>query len=103
MAETGSFPGLDRGLAGKPDPFLSLSAFCTEGRFFAGGRLQDDAEAVTRAELAWDNGQMLIDTVENGVVLFLGQRDELDPATVSFYGSDGALIGRQRALIDDTP
>ena len=101
--ETGSFLGLDRGLAGKPDPFLTLSAFCTEGLFFAGGRLHDDAGTVTRVEFAWDDGQTLTDMVENGVVLFLGHRDELDPATASFYGFDGALLGRQRALIDEAP
>src|ERR1700739_1884302 len=68
---TCSFLGPDRIGARKPDPFLSVGAFCAEGLFFAGGRLQDESGAVTRVELAWDDGQTLTDTIENGVALFL--------------------------------
>jgi len=36
----------------------------------------------------------------NGVALFLGDRDTLDPANVSFYGADGCWIACHRALTD---
>lgn len=97
----GSFIGPDHVLPGKPDPSLSLDALCAEGVFFAGGRLQDHAGAVTRVELAWDDGQTLTDTVESGVALFLGNRDSLDPAIVRFYHAAGSCIAHHRALIDE--
>jgi hypothetical protein len=92
----GSFLGPDRDLPGKPDPFLSLGALCADGVFFAGGRLQDRAGAVTRVELVWDDGQTLTDTIENGVTLFIGNRAAVDSATISFYGADGRLIASHR-------
>lgn len=94
---TGSFLGPDRDLPGKPDPFLSVGTFCADGVFFASGRLQDQAGAVTRVELTWDDGQTLTDTIENGVALFLGNRAVADPATVSFYRADGRRIASHRS------
>jgi hypothetical protein len=98
---TGSFLGPDRILPGKPDLFLSLGAFCADGVFCAGGRTQDEAAGVARVELAWDDGQTLSDRIENGVALFLGNRDTVDPATVSFYRKDGTCAARHRTLTDD--
>jgi hypothetical protein len=92
----GSFLGPDRDLPGKPDPFLSLGTFCADGVLFARGRLQDQARTVTRVELAWDDGQTLTDTIENGIALFLGNRAAIEPATVSFYGADGRCISSHR-------
>ena len=100
---TGCLLGPDRVRPGKPDPFLSLGAFCTEGVFFAGGRLQDSAGVVARIELAWKDGQTLTDRIENGVALFLANRDTIDPATVSFFGADGRYIASHPELIDEPP
>jgi hypothetical protein len=58
---------------------------------------------LTRVQLAWDDGQTLSDTIENGVALFLGTRRALDPATVSFYRSDGRWIASDRTLVDEPP
>jgi hypothetical protein len=98
---SGTFRGPDRPLPNKSDPFLGLGAFCAEGVFFAGGRLQDEAKSVTRVELAWEDGETLSDTIENGVALFLAHRGAIDPATVTFYRADGSCIATHRALIDE--
>jgi hypothetical protein len=98
---SGAFRGPDRPPPSKPDPFLSLGAFCAEDVFFAGGRLQGEAKSVTRVELAWEDGETLSDTIENGVALFLGHRGAIDPATVTLYRADGSCIATHRALIDE--
>jgi hypothetical protein len=38
---------------------------------------------------------------ENGVVLFLGARDSLDPATVEFLDQARCGVGRHPAFVDD--
>ena len=51
--------------------------------------------------LVWDDGLVLEDQVENGVVLFLGSRKSLDPATAEFLDHDRRLIGTHVTLIDE--
>ena len=88
----GGFEGPDRTLPGKPDPYVSLGAY-PGSRFFAGGTVQSAEFDVARVRLVWDDGQVLEDQVENGVVLFLGSRESLDPATAEFLDHDRRLIG----------
>ncbi len=92
--------GLDRTIAGKHDPYLPMYAYAN-GRFFGGGRVHGTASDVARVRLVWEDGYELEEEVENGVVLFLGARDSLDPATVEFLDQAGYVIGRHPAFVDE--
>lgn len=94
------FEGPERTLPGKPDPYVSLGAY-PGSKFFAGGTVQSAEFDVARVRLVWDDGQVLEDQVENGVVLFFGSRESLDPATAEFLDRDGRLIGTHVTLIDE--
>ena len=96
----GGFEGPDRTLPGKPDPYVSLGAY-PGSRFFAGGTVQSAEFDVARVRLVWDDGQVLEGEVQNGVVLFLGSRESLDPATAEFFDHDRRLIGTHVTLIDE--
>jgi hypothetical protein len=96
----GGFEGPDGTLPGKPDPYVSLGVY-PGSKFFAGGTVQSAEFDIARVRLAWEDGQMLEDRVENGVVLFFGSRESLDPATAEFFNSDGRLIGTHVTLIDE--
>lgn len=96
----GGFEGPDRTLPGKPDPYVSLGAY-PGSKFFAGGSVQSAAFDVARVRLAWADGQVLEDQVENGVVFFFGSRESLDPATAEFLDRDGRLIGTHVTLVDE--
>ena len=97
----GGTEGPDRVLPDKPDPYVSMSAFATGGRFFAGGRVQSTSAEVARVRLVWDDGYVLEDEFQNGAALFLGARDSIDPATAEFLDSAGRVIGAHRTLIDE--
>jgi hypothetical protein len=71
------------------------------GRFFGGGRVHSTAPDVARVRLVWEDGYELEEEVENGVVLLLGTRDSLDPATVEFLDQAGGVIGRHPAFVDE--
>jgi hypothetical protein len=79
---------------------VSLSAFAA-GSFFAGGRVQSESADVALVRLVWDDGYTLEDEIQNGVALFLGTRDSLDPATAEFLDPAGRVIGAHKTLIDE--
>jgi hypothetical protein len=99
----GGSEGIDRTITSNHDPYLPLDAHANAGRFFAGGRVHSTALDVARARLVWGDGYELNEEVENGVVLFLGARDSLEPATVEFLDQAGRVIGRHPAVVDEPP
>jgi len=91
----GGCEGPDRDVAGRQGPYLGLYAYA-DGHFFAGGRLQSAGLAIARVRLIWEDGDELQDTVENGIVMFLGARESIeDPATLEFLDEDGRVVGHQ--------
>jgi len=56
--------------------------------------VQSGAHDVARVRLVWDDGYELEDKVENGVVLFLGAREDVHHATVEFLDQTGREVGR---------
>jgi hypothetical protein len=69
----GGSEGPDHDVPGRKGPYLGLYAYA-DGHFFAGGRLQSAGLEIARVRLVWEDGYELQDTVENGVVMFLGAR-----------------------------
>jgi hypothetical protein len=96
----GGSEGLDRTITGKYDPYLPMYAYAS-GRFFGGGRVHSTAADVARVRLVWEDGYQLEEEVENTVVLLLGARDSLDPATVEFLNRAGCVVGRHPAFVDE--
>ena len=97
---SGGTKGLDAPITSKYDPYLPLYAYAN-GRFFGGGRVHSTAHAVARVRLFWDDGYELEEAVENGVVLFLGARDSLDPGTAEFLDQARCAVGRHPAFVDE--
>ena len=92
--------GLDRVIAGKPDPYVSLYAYAA-GHFFAGGRVQSASTEPARIRLVWDDGYAIEDSIENGIVLLFGTRDTLELAVVEFLDLAGHVIGAHVTFIDE--
>jgi len=87
-------------ITGVHDPYLPLYAYANS-RFFGGGCLHTTMPDVARVRLVWEDGQRIDAEVENGVVLFFGTRDSLDPATLEFLDSGGSVVGRHPAFVDE--
>jgi hypothetical protein len=96
----GGSEGLIRAITGVHDPYLPLDAYAN-GRFFGGGSLHTTVPDVAHVRLVWDDGQRIDAEVENGVVLFFGTRDSLDPATLEFLDSAGSVVGRHLAFVNE--
>jgi len=92
--------GQDRVIPGKPDPYVSLYAYA-DGHFFAGGRVQSASTDLTRVRVRWDDGYALEDEIQNGIALFFGARDALEPATVEFLDPAGRVVGAHLTFIDE--
>jgi hypothetical protein len=93
--------GQDRVIAGKPYPYVSFYAYADHGHFFAGGRVQSASTDLTRVRLRWDDGYALEDEIQNGIALFFGARDALEPATVEFLDPAGRVVGAHLTFIDE--
>jgi hypothetical protein len=96
----GGSEGLDRTVRAKHDPYLPLYAYAG-GRFVGGGRVNTTTFGVARVRLVWEDGYELEEEVENGVVLFLGSRASLDPATIEFLDQAGCVLGSHSAFVDE--
>ena len=96
----GGSEGLDRTVRAKHDPYLPLYAYA-DGRFVGGGRVNTTTFGVARVRLVWEDGYELEDKVENGIVLFLGARDSLEPATVEFLDQAGRVVGRHPLFVEE--
>jgi hypothetical protein len=96
----GGSEGLVRAITGVHDPYLPLYAYAN-GRFFGGGSLYTTVPDVAHVRLVWEDGQQIDAEVENGVVLLFGTRDSLDPATLEFLDSSGAVVGRHPAFVNE--
>lgn len=79
--------GPDRIIPDKPEPYVSLYAYA-DGHCFAGGPVRSLLTDLARVRLVWGDGYAIEDEIQNGVALFFGARDALEPAPVEFL--DGA-------------
>jgi hypothetical protein len=97
---TGGSEGLVRSITGVHDPYLPLYAYAN-GRFFGGGSLHTTLPDVAHVRLVWEDGQQIDAEVENGIVLFFGTRDSLEPATLEFLDSSGSVVGQRLVFVDE--
>jgi ribosomal protein S18 acetylase RimI-like enzyme len=98
----GGSEGPDRVIPDKPEPYVSLYAYA-DGHFFAGGQVQSPPTELARARLVWGDGYAIEDEIQNGVALFFGARDALEPATVEFLDEGGQVIASHVTFIDEPP
>jgi len=88
------------GSGGSPDqtverkqPWANLSGGWTEGGFYAGGRVHDNEFGTVRVSLFSNDGLILEDTVDDGRVLFLTDKENvLAPVQARLYASPGRLV-----------
>ncbi len=63
-----------------------------EGGFYAGGPVSDNGLNVVRVNLVTGNGLVFEDTVEDGRVLFVTDKNVLGPVRAQLYNSSGKLV-----------
>ena len=75
-------------------PWANLAGGGWEDRFWAGGWVIDNGLDVTRVRLTGSNGQVLEDTVDDGLVLFVTDQKVRVPVQVELYNRSGELVGQ---------
>ncbi len=65
---------------------------------WAAGRVLDNGLDVVRVRLISENGIVLEDTVQDGLVLFLSDQWVERPLQVELYDRSGKLVGAHQAL-----
>ncbi len=79
-------------------PWANLGGGGDGNVFYAGGYVSDNGLGVTLARLISNNGVVLEDTVENGMILFLTNQNVEMPVQVELYNGASELVGSHRAL-----
>lgn len=75
-------------------PWANLAGGGWEDRFWAGGWVIDNGLDVTRVRLTGSNGQVLEDTIDDGLVLFVTDQKVRVPVQVELYNRSGELVGQ---------
>jgi len=76
-----------------PLPHANLAGGLAEGGFYAGGYIHANGTAIVRASLVSVDGFMFEDTVDDGRVLFVTDREDVfPPVRVLLYDNSDALI-----------
>ncbi len=75
-------------------PWANLAGGGWEDRFWAGGHVIDNGLDVTRVRLTGSNGQVLEDTVDDGLVLFVTEQKVRVPVQVELYNHSGEVVGQ---------
>jgi len=78
----------------RSDPWANLAGGGWEDRFWAGGHVIDNGLDVTRVRLTGSNGQVLEDTVDDGLVLFVTEQKVRVPIQVELYNRSGEVVGK---------
>ncbi len=75
-------------------PWANLAGGGWEDRFWAGGHVIDNGLDVARVRLTGSNGQVLEDTVDDGLVLFVTDQKVRVPVQVELYNHSGEVVGQ---------
>jgi hypothetical protein len=80
------------------NPWVNLAAGWQQDLFWAGGRVLDNGLDVVRVRLISENGIVLEDTVQDGLVMFVMNRWVQRPLQVELYNRSGNLVRAHQAL-----
>ncbi|GAC1641449.1 MAG: hypothetical protein NVS4B12_03770 [Ktedonobacteraceae bacterium] len=74
-------------------PHVNLAGGWAEGGFSAGGRVNDNGIAIAHVDIVSVDGLLFDDTVDDGRVLFVTDREDIfPPVRALLYDSTGALV-----------
>ena len=79
-------------------PWANLAGGWDGKGFWSGGRVLDNGLDVVRVHLISENGVMLEDMVQDGLVLFVSDQRIKGPLRVELYDRSGNLVGTHQAL-----
>jgi hypothetical protein len=79
-------------------PYANLAGGGGEGGFWAGGRVISNGLDMVRVRLISKNGNVLEDTVQDGLVLFVSDQNVQMPIKVELYDRSGKLVATHQAL-----
>lgn len=79
-------------------PWANLGGGGWPNDFYAGGYVIDNGLDITRVRLIATNGTVLEDTVEDAIVLFLGQQPVEIPLQAELYDRTGTLVASHSAF-----
>jgi len=80
-------------------PHANLAGGLAEGGFYAGGYIHGNGAAIVRAGLVFIDGFIFEDTVDDGRVLFVTDREDVfPPVRVLLYDSSDTLINSHIAF-----
>jgi hypothetical protein len=85
-------------MPGRSYPWANLAGGWKGNLFWAGGRVLDNGMNVVRVRLISDNGIVLEDTVQDGLVLFVSDQWVQRPLRVELYDNAGNVVGTHQAL-----
>ncbi len=74
-------------------PWVNMGGGWKKKLFWAGGRVLDNGLNVVRVRLVAENGIVLEDTVQNGIVMFVSSETLPLPVQVELYDGAGTLVG----------
>lgn len=83
-----------KGYPSRSQAWANLAGGGWEDRFWAGGYVMDTGLDVVLVRLNSNNGLVLEDTVEDGLVLFVTDQKVRVPIEVELYNRSGELIGK---------
>jgi hypothetical protein len=80
--------------SGRNHPRANLAGGGWQDHFWAGGYVIDDGFDVVQVNLTSNNGQKLEDSVEDGLVLFVTDKEVHMPVQAELYNHSGELVGK---------
>lgn len=93
--------GAGGGVNGDPrrgHPWVNLGGGGWPKQFYAGGQVLEHAGRVVRVRLRAANGTVLEDSVEDGMVLFLTDKEVHPPVYAELVDPSGQIVSQHRAL-----
>jgi hypothetical protein len=78
--------------------WANLAGGWNDKLLWAGGRVLDNGLNVVRVSLISDNGIVLEDTVQDGLVMFVSDQWVQGPLRVELYDASGNVVGTHQAL-----
>ena len=79
-------------------PWVNLASGWSGDLFWAGGRVLDNGLDVVRVRLISENGVVLEDEVQDGLVLFVANQSVQRPLRVELFDRSGKLVGTHQAF-----
>lgn len=81
------------GMPKRDAPWVNMGGSWKKNLFWAGGRVLDNGLNVVRVQLVAENGIILEDTVQDGIVMFVSNETLPLPVQVELYDGSGKLVG----------